>query len=84
MRDPAGVKWVRIRYRSVNQHQDYRTLPMLPGEKDNEYRAVIPADDIVPTWDFMYFLEAMDKDGNGCIHPDLNHETPYIIVKLQR
>ncbi len=82
--DPAGVKWVRIRYRSVNQHQDYRTLPMLPGEKDNEYRVVIPADDIAPTWDFMYFLEAMDKDGNGCIHPDLNHETPYIIVKLQR
>ena len=42
VRDPAGVKWVRLRYRSVNQHQDYRTLPMLPtGEKD-QYRAVIP------------------------------------------
>ena len=30
VRDPSGVKWVRLRYRSVNQHQDYRTLPMLP------------------------------------------------------
>ena len=48
VRDPSGVKWVRLRYRSVNQHQDYRTLPMLPtGEKD-QYRAVIPAEHIVP------------------------------------
>jgi hypothetical protein len=84
VRDPAGVKWVRLRYRSVNQHQDYRTLAMAPtGEKD-QYRAVIPPEDIPLTWDLMYLIEAMDKDGNGCIHPDLNQETPYIIVKLQR
>jgi len=82
--DPADVKWVRLRYRSVNQHQDYRTLPMLStGEKD-QYRTVIPADDIPSTWDLMYFIEAMDKDGNGRIHPDLNKDTPYIVVKLQR
>jgi hypothetical protein len=82
--DPFGVKWVRLRYRSMNQHQDYRTLPMLPtGEKD-QYRAVIPAEEIAPTWDLMYFIEAMDKNGNGRIHPDLNKETPYVVVKLQR
>jgi hypothetical protein len=84
VRDPSGVKWVRLRYRSVNQHQDYRTLPMLPtGEKD-KYRAVIPAEDIVPAWDLMYFIEAMDRQGNGRIHPDLNRETPYIVVRLAR
>jgi hypothetical protein len=78
------VKWVRLRYRSVNQHQDYRTLPMQPtGEKDR-YRAVIPAEEIPPTWDLMYFIEAMDKAGNGHIHPDLNRETPYVVVRLQR
>jgi len=82
--DLSGVKWVRLRYRSVNQHQDYRTLPMLPtGEKD-QYRAVIPTEDIVPTWDLMYFIEAMDKTGKGKIHPDLNQETPYVVVKLPR
>jgi hypothetical protein len=32
----------------------------------------------------MYFIEAMDKDGNGRIHPDLSKETPYVVVKLQR
>jgi hypothetical protein len=81
---PSGVKWVRLRYRSVNQHQDYRTLPMLPAGGIDHYRAVIPAEDIVPTWDLMYFIEAMDNDRNGRIHPDLNQETPYVVVKLKR
>jgi hypothetical protein len=84
VRDPSGVKWVRLRYRSVNQHQDFRMLPMLPtGEKD-QYRAVIPAEHIVSTWDLMYLIEVMDQQGHGKIHPDLNEQTPYLIVKLQR
>jgi hypothetical protein len=84
VRDPSGVKWVRLRYRSVNQHQDYRTLPMLPtGEKD-QYQAVIPAGEIVPTWDLMYLIEVMDNRGNGKIYPDLNRETPYVVVRLLR
>ena len=84
VRDPAGVKWVRLRYRSVNQHQDYRTLPMLRDGAQSPYRGVIPVEDIPRTWDLMYFIEVMDKDGNGRIHPDLNRETPYVVVKLQR
>jgi hypothetical protein len=84
VRDPAGVKWVRLRYRSVNQHQDYRTLPMLPTGEKHQYRAVIPAEHIISTWDVMYFIEAMGKQGNGTIHPDLDKETPYVVVKLQR
>jgi hypothetical protein len=84
VRDPAGVKWVRLRYRSVNQHQDFLTLTMVStGDKD-QYRAVIPLEDFPSTWDLMYFIEAMDKDGNGRIHPDLSKETPYVVVKLQR
>jgi hypothetical protein len=84
VRDPSGVKWVRLRYRSVNQHQDYRTLPMLPTGQKDQYRAVIPAEDVVPTWELMYLIEAMDNRGNGGIHPDLNRETPYIVVRLAR
>ncbi|MDA1273985.1 MAG: hypothetical protein O2960_08025 [Verrucomicrobia bacterium] len=84
VRDPSGVKWVRLRYRSVNQHQDYETLPMLATEKKDQYLAAIPAEDIVPAWDLMYFIEVMDKQGNGRIHPDFNQETPYIVVNLQR
>ncbi len=84
VRDPSGVKWVRLRYRSVNQHQDYHTLPMLSTGNADQYRAVIPAEHLTPTWDAMYFIEVMDQRGNGRIHPDLNKETPYVIVKLQR
>ncbi len=84
IRDTAGVKWVRLRYRSVNQQMDYRTLTMLPTGEKNGYQAVIPGDDIVPAWDLMYFIEVMDRQGRGRTYPDLNMETPYIVVKLQR
>jgi hypothetical protein len=68
----------------VNQHQDFRTLPMLPQRDANLYEAVIPAEEILPAWDLMYFIEAMDRDGNGGIFPDLEKETPYVVVELKR
>jgi hypothetical protein len=73
-----------LRYRSVNQHLDYQTLPMLPTGAQDQFQAVIPAEPSASTWDLMYFIEAMDQQGNGTIHPDLNKETPYVIVNLQR
>ena len=84
VQDPAGVKWVRLRYRSVNQHQDYRTLEMLPAGSKDQYAAIVPGEHIVPTWDFMYLIEVMDNHGNGKIYPDLEKEMPYIVVHLQR
>ena len=84
VRSPSGVKWVRVRYRSVTQYEDFQTLPMLPTGKKDHYQAVIPADQVVPQWDFMYLIEVMDNQGNGRIYPDLNKETPYIVVRLVR
>jgi hypothetical protein len=77
-----GIKWVRLRYRSVNQAEDYKSLPMLPTGTKDEYRATIPADQINQKFDLMYFLEMMDEKGHGKIYPDLDIETPYFIVKL--
>ena len=82
--DPAGVKWVRLRYRSVTQYEDYRTLQMQPAGEQNMYEATVPAEHVVPQWDFMYLIEVMDRHGNGQIHPNLEKEMPYIVVKLQR
>lgn len=93
--DPSGVKWVRLRYRSVNQYEDYKTIEMKPapgcplgtkrrgqaGQKDR-YEAVVPAEDIPAQYDFMYFFEVMDNAGNGRIYPELEKETPYVVVKL--
>jgi hypothetical protein len=59
-------------------------MPLLAtGEKDT-YQAVVPASQINPRWDFMYYLQVMDNKSNGRIYPDLNKETPYIITKLNR
>jgi len=79
-----GVKWVRLRYRAVNQTQDYLTLPMVANEGDELFQVTVLADQIDPTFDFMYFIEVIDNNGNGAIYPDLEVETPYIIVKLER
>jgi hypothetical protein len=81
---PAGVKWVRLRHRSVNQGFDYETLPMHPTGENGSFQAIVPAEQINPKWDFMYFIEVMDNNGNGRIYPDLNKDTPYIFVKLIR
>ncbi|HWB86325.1 MAG TPA: hypothetical protein VG675_19440 [Bryobacteraceae bacterium] len=84
VQDPSGVRWVRLRYRSVNQYQDYRTLQMLPSGKAGQYQAEIPGEQIPARWDFQYFFEVMDNQGNGKIYPDADKETPYVVVKLDR
>ena len=79
-----GIRWVRLRYRPVNQHLDYSVMPMKKGPEEGVFYAVVPAREIDPKFDFMYFLEVMDQDGHGMIYPDLEKETPYIFVKLER
>ena len=51
------------------------------GQK-NEFKAIIPGDQIKSKWDLMYLLEIMDKNKNSIIYPDLNKQTPYIVVKV--
>ena len=82
--DPSGVRWVRLRYRGLSQHQDFQVLPMLPTGHNNEFEATIPAENIDPNYDLMYLFETMDNQGNGKIYPDLTKETPYIVVKVRQ
>jgi hypothetical protein len=63
---------------------EYKTIPMLSASEKDTYEAFVPADQINPKWDFMYFIKVMDNEQKGIIYPDLNKETPYIIVKLIR
>jgi hypothetical protein len=80
----AGVKWVHLLYRNVNQDVEYQTLPMEPSDERDIYQATVPAEQINPKWDFMYLIEVMDNNGKGKIYPDFNKETPYIFTKLIR
>ena len=82
--DPSGVASVRLRYRHVTQFEDYETLEMQPDGAPGLYAATVPGEFLVPEWDFMYFIEAIDKAGNGVMWPDLEKEMPYVIVRLDR
>jgi hypothetical protein len=82
--DPSGVASVRLRYRHVTQFEDYETLDMQPAGESGIYAATVPGDFFDAQWDFMYFIEAIDKAGNGVMWPDLAKEMPYVIVKLDR
>jgi hypothetical protein len=57
---------------------------MRRGTASDEYEAVVPASDVTPRFDFMYFIEVMDNAGNGAIHPNLERDQPYIVVRLDR
>lgn len=84
VKDPAGVHAVRLRYRHLTQYEDYNTLPMTLDPKSGAYTASIPAAFIVPRWDLMFFVEAIDNHGNGRNYPDFEVEAPYVVVPVRR
>jgi hypothetical protein len=81
---PSGVQSVRLRYRHVTQFEDYVALEMQPTGRSGEFAASVPGEFIVPQWDFMYFVEAIGRNGTGVQWPDLEKEMPYVIVKVER
>ncbi len=84
VRAPAGVKWIHLRYRHLNQHEDFLSADMTLDTKTGTYVAHIPAAFIDPQWNLMYFVEIVDRRGEGRIYPDLEVETPYVVVNLNR
>ncbi len=81
--DPSGIKQVRLRYRHLTQFEDYRVAEMHLDPVSGLYQATIPGDFIIPGWDLMYFVEAVDSLGNGTMIPDLDREMPYVIVEIK-
>lgn len=82
--DASGVKNVMLRYRSVNQFEDYRSLKMTKIGKLDTYEATIPGNFFDGKYDVMYFMEVLDAKGNGKTYPDLEKETPYVVIQLNR
>ncbi len=80
----AGVKSVRLRYRHLAQFEDYQTAEMTLDSATQTYTAHIPASVIDPKWDLMYFVEVIDRNGTGRMYPDLDVETPYVVVPVAR
>ena len=49
-----------------------------------KYAGTIPGSFIVPEWDLIYFVQALPKNGNGRMAPNLEKELPYVIVPVER
>lgn len=84
VQDPSGVGSARLRYRHLTQFEDYHLREMTLDPKTGLYTAQIPGSFITPEWDLIYFIEALDIHGNGRMYPDLETDTPYIIVSVAR
>ena len=79
------VKWVRLRYRHLTQLEDYQTAEMSPvPESTRTVTGRIPASFIDASWDLVYFVEVMDVKGRGRMYPDLEKETPYVVISVRR
>ena len=78
------IRTVGLRYRHVTQFEDYEMADMTFDPATRSYQARIPASFIDPKWDVMYFVEVMDTRGYGRMFPDLEKETPYVVVPVQR
>jgi hypothetical protein len=81
---PEGVKWIRLRYRHLNQKEDYQAAEMALDTESGTYSASIPASFVDAQWDLMYFVEIVDRKGNGRMYPDLEVETPYKVLSVKR
>jgi len=81
---PSGIESVRLRYRHVTQFEDYETLSFTRVGASDEFTATVPGKFIVPEWDFMYFIEATSRSGQGTQWPNLAEEAPYVILKPKR
>jgi hypothetical protein len=44
------------------------------------YTASIPQSFVDPRWDVMYFVEVINGRGVGRMYPDLEQETPYVVI----
>jgi len=84
VRAAAGVKWVQVLYRSVDQTKNYTTLAMSAVDDEGNFSATIPAEALNPRFDFMYFIQAMDNAQHGVMYPDFNVQSPYFMVRLER
>ncbi|TKJ32591.1 hypothetical protein CEE39_05165 [bacterium (candidate division B38) B3_B38] len=80
--DNSSIARVLLYYRPTRQTMEYSIVPM--HLKGDEYSATIPGEAISAEFDLMYYIEAVDANGNGVFYPNPDFEQPYIVVKVRR
>ncbi len=74
----ASVRAIRLHYRPLNQLAEFKTI-----EAPATVRTfTIPAADLSPEWDLLYYFEILTTGNTGWFHPDPWKHTPYYIVTV--
>jgi hypothetical protein len=73
---------VLLHYRTVDQNADFHIQAMEPIG-DGDYRTAIPATDLDPNFDEMYYFELVDEFGNGTFHPDPFTGGRYYVINVR-
>jgi hypothetical protein len=82
IRDASPLAIARLHYRHLTQVEKYQIVDLVrTGDK---YEATIPGDFITPSYDVMYYVEAVNSFGNGSFYPDPDRTAPYVVVKVHR
>lgn len=77
-----GLASARLRYRHVNQAEEYRSAEMSPD--GSRFRSQIPGDYTDSRYPLLYFFEVRDAGGRTSLFPGLEPELsnqPYFIVR---
>lgn len=76
----------RIHYRYANQYYEWQVVDYELAPDGRTGTVYIPGDYVIPEWDIMYYLEAVDDVGRGTFWPksDWVHTIPYQVVRVGR
>ncbi|MEK7403543.1 MAG: hypothetical protein AAB225_00400 [Acidobacteriota bacterium] len=75
----ASAASVRLHYRPLNHLAKFKTLEL----KSARPVFTIPAEDLSPRWDLMYYFEVLNSAGSGWFQPDPWVATPYYVVPIE-
>ena len=73
---------VRLHYRHLDQSEDFRVVEM-QSRGNSVYEARIPGEFVVPNWDLVYAIEAVDSYGAGAFYPDLDQRQPFVVIRVE-
>jgi hypothetical protein len=76
---PGAASSVRLHYRALNQLTTFSTVEL----EKAPFTFTIPAEDISPRWDLMYYFELLNRENGGWFEPDPRAATPYYVVMVE-
>ncbi len=82
IRDTSPLSAARLHFRHLTQVEKYQVVDLV--RTGDRYEATIPGDFVTDSYDVMYYVEAVDRFGNGTFYPDPDRTAPYVVVKVRR